>query len=80
MMSRICFHRPVFEGSSDVIKNLNYVKGLDDYSNFAEVQLEDSIEPYVFLRDIADKIKVSHFKIIEPTLNKIFIDMIKQSN
>lgn len=69
-----------FEGNSSVISNLKYVKGMDNYSNFAEVQLEDSIEPYVLLRDIADKIKVSYFKIIEPTLNKIFIDMIKQSS
>ena len=69
-----------FEGNREIIKNLSYVKGIDNYNNFAEVQLEDSVEPYVFLRDIADKIKVNHFKIVEPTLNKIFIDMIKQSN
>ncbi|HKB87326.1 MAG TPA: ATP-binding cassette domain-containing protein [Ignavibacteriaceae bacterium] len=68
-----------FEGNSNLIKELKYVKGIDDYNNYAEVQLEDSIEPYVFLRDIADKIRVNHFRIIEPTLNKIFIDMIKQS-
>ncbi len=68
-----------FEGNSGIIKNLSYVKGIDDYNNFAEVQLEDSVEPYVFLRDVSDKIKVSHFRVIEPTLNKIFIDMIRQS-
>lgn len=68
-----------FEGNSGVIKKLSYVKGIDDYNNFAEVQLEDSVEPYIFLRDISGKIKVSHFRVVEPTLNKIFIDMIKQS-
>ncbi len=68
-----------FEGNSEVIKNLSYVKGIDDYNNFAEVQLRDSIEPYIFLRDVSDKIKVRYFKVIEPTLNKIFIDMIRQS-
>ena len=68
-----------FEGNSEVIKNLSYVKGVDDYNNFAEVQLEDKVEPYLFLRDVSGKIKVSHFRIIEPTLNKIFIDMIKHS-
>lgn len=68
-----------FDGSSEVIKNLSYVKGIDDYNNFAEVQLEDSVEPYVFIRDVSDKIKVNHFRVIEPTLNKIFIDMIRQS-
>ncbi len=69
-----------FEGNSEIIKDLRYVKGMDNYNNFAEVQLEDSIEPYILLRDVADKIRVNHFKIIEPTLNKIFIDMIRQSN
>jgi ABC-2 type transport system ATP-binding protein len=69
-----------FEGNREIIKNLNYVKGIDTYNNFAEIQLEDSVEPYTFLRDVADKLKVNHFKIVEPTLNKIFIDMIKQSN
>jgi ABC-2 type transport system ATP-binding protein len=69
-----------FEGNIDAIKNLSYVKSIDNYNNYAEIQLNDSIEPYVFLRDIADKMKVNHFRIIEPTLNKIFIDMIKQSN
>lgn len=69
-----------YEGNSEIIKNLKYVKGMDNYNNFAEVQLEDSTEPYILLRDVADKIRVSHFKIIEPTLNKIFIEMVRQSN
>jgi ABC-2 type transport system ATP-binding protein len=69
-----------FEGSNEAINKLSYVKSVDNYNNYAEIQLEDSVEPYIFLRDIADKIKVNHFRIIEPTLNKIFIDMIKQSS
>ncbi len=68
-----------FEGNSGIIKDLSYVRGIDDYNNFAEVQLNDSVEPYVFLRDISNKIKVNHFRVVEPTLNKIFIDMIRQS-
>lgn len=69
-----------FEGNGQIIRNLDYVKGMDNYNNFAEVQLEDKIEPYSFLRDISDKLRINHFRIIEPTLNKIFIDMIKQSS
>lgn len=67
-----------FDGNSEVIKNISYVKAVDNYNNFAEVQLEDFVEPYIFLKDIVEKIKVNHFRIIEPTLNKIFIDMIRQ--
>jgi len=69
-----------FEGSIEIIKKLDFVKGIDQYNNYAEVQLEDYVEPYVFLREVADKIRVNHFRIIEPTLNKIFIDLIKKSS
>ena len=62
-----------FQGSNEAIKSLSYVKAFDNYNNYAEIQLDDEVEPYIFLRDIADKIKVHHFRIIEPTLNKIFI-------
>ncbi len=68
-----------FEGSNETIKNLSYVKSIDNYNNYAEVQLEDSVEPHIFLRDIASRLNVNHFRIMEPTLNKIFIDLIKQS-
>ena len=67
-----------YQGNGSILNSLPYIIHIDNYSNYAEIQLEDKLQPYEFLRDIVDKIKVTHFSVIEPTLNKIFIDVIKQ--
>ncbi len=68
-----------FEGNSSFIQSLPTVINIDSYSNYAEVQLKDDAKPYDFLRSIVDRINVTHFSVIEPTLNKIFIDVIKKN-
>jgi ABC-2 type transport system ATP-binding protein len=68
-----------YQGDGSILNNLPYVIHVDNYSNYAEVQLKDDVQPYEFLRNIVDKIKVNQFTVIEPTLNKIFIDVIKES-
>jgi ABC-2 type transport system ATP-binding protein len=67
-----------FEGDASFLNSNPSVIHIDYYSNYAEVQLKDTILPYDFLRGIIEKIKITHFSIIEPTLNKIFIDAIKE--
>lgn len=66
-----------FEGDGSFIKILPFVKSIDSYNNYAEVQLAESFAPSEFLKLVVDKLSVTHFSIIEPTLNKIFIDVIK---
>ena len=68
-----------FEGNSDILNAHPSVLHIDVYSNYAEIQLKENALPYEFLRDVAAKINVTHFSTVEPTLNKIFIDSIKQS-
>jgi ABC-2 type transport system ATP-binding protein len=68
-----------FEGDAGFINSLPAVKNIDRYSNYAEVQLNDDINPSDFLKMIIDKINIKHFSVLEPTLNKIFIDAIKQT-
>jgi ABC-2 type transport system ATP-binding protein len=68
-----------FEGDAEFIGALPVVKNIDRYSNYAEVQLNDGVNPSEFLKMIVDKISIKHFSVLEPTLNKIFIDVIKQT-
>jgi ABC-2 type transport system ATP-binding protein len=68
-----------FEGDAGFISSLPVVKNTDRYSNYAEVQLNDNINPSEFLRMIVDKVNIKKFSVLEPTLNKIFIDVIKQT-
>jgi len=69
-----------FDGDGEFIGSLPQVKHIDRYSNFAEVQLKDNIDPSEFLKLLVEKIKIKHFSVLEPTLNKIFIDVINQGS
>ncbi|HSP88077.1 MAG TPA: ATP-binding cassette domain-containing protein [Ignavibacteriaceae bacterium] len=68
-----------FEGDAEFIGSLPVVKNIDRYSNYAEVQLNENINPSEFLKMLIDRISIKHFSVLEPTLNKIFIDVIKQN-
>ena len=69
-----------FEGDASFINSLPVVKNIDMYSNYAEIQLNENIDPSAFLKMLVDKINIKHFSVLEPTLNKIFIDVIKKQN
>ena len=68
-----------YSGDASFIKNLHFVKQVDIYSNYAEIQMKDGILPAELLKAVVDKINISSFSVIEPTLNKIFIDVINES-
>lgn len=69
-----------YEGDVKFLSDLNEVISFELYSNEAEIQLKDDIKPEAFLRKIIDRVTIKQFSIIEPTLNKIFIDSIKNKN
>jgi ABC-2 type transport system ATP-binding protein len=67
-----------YENASDKISALPGVVQADVFNNYAEVQLENNIAPEQFLKTIINQISLKGFSIIEPSLNKIFIDEIKK--
>ncbi len=69
-----------YQGDASFIKSIPYVIHFDNYSTNAEIQLDPKILPQEFLRLIIDKLTITHFSVLEPTLNKIFIDVIRQEN
>jgi ABC-2 type transport system ATP-binding protein len=69
-----------YEGDVSTLNSNPSVVQIDNYSNYAEIQLKDGLLPRNFLREIMDKINITSFSVIEPTLNKIFIDAIKKIN
>ena len=60
------------------LKTFPEIAKMEIYNNYAEIQLKQGIEPSFFLKKIIEFVDVNHFSIIEPSLNKIFIDLIKQ--
>jgi ABC-2 type transport system ATP-binding protein len=69
-----------YSGDGGFIKKIPEVVEFDNYGNYAEVQLKEDVNPSSFLQIIAGKLDVKHFSVIEPTLNKIFLDVIKSNS
>jgi ABC-2 type transport system ATP-binding protein len=68
-----------FKENGISLRDFPEIVKFDSYSNYTDIQLRDDIIPSHFLKKLIEKIEVYHFSIIEPTLNKIFIDLIKDS-
>ncbi|MCU0332650.1 MAG: ATP-binding cassette domain-containing protein [Ignavibacteriaceae bacterium] len=66
-----------FTGDSSLLAHLPEILKHDNYHNYSDIQLKDDVIPSEFLKKIIEKIDVNHFSIVEPSLNKIFIDLIK---
>jgi ABC-2 type transport system ATP-binding protein len=69
-----------FSGSNTFLSQFPEIIRYDNYNNYSEIQLRDEIIPSEFLKKMIEKIEVNHFSIVEPSLNKIFIDLIKRSS
>jgi len=68
-----------YNGDISFLSGLGEVVNLDAYNNYAEIELKQDVEPSSFLKILTEKIELTHFSIIEPTLNSIFIKLIKQN-
>ena len=69
-----------FTGDNIFLRQFPEIVKFDNYHNYSDVQLRDDIIPSEFLKKLIGKIEVNHFSIIEPSLNKIFIELIKNSS
>lgn len=70
-------YRLEFEGDISLLKTIPFAEIIHENGRSAEVKLKNNAEPYEFLRCAVDKLKVTHFSEVEPTLNKIFLQSVK---
>ena len=80
--------RIIFEGDGSFITTLPYVIRTEQSNSLSEtdttissieVTLKEEIQPKDFLKDIMNRVSVTHFSVVEPALDKIFIDVIRNS-
>jgi ABC-2 type transport system ATP-binding protein len=69
-----------FTGDNACLSQFSEIIKYDNYNNYSDIQLRDEIIPSEFLKKLMGKMEVNHFSIIEPSLNKIFIELIKKSS
>ncbi len=63
--------------AAEVFADKRVVKQADDYGHYAELELEPGADPQEILhRLVASGARLSRFELQEPSLNKIFIDLV----
>ncbi len=65
-----------YDGDGKFIRNLQQVTKFDDYGNYLEVKLDQSLSSQQFLKLLVDKIEIRRFQSMESSLNDIFIDIV----
>jgi len=69
-----------FNDDNSFLNQFSEIIKVDNYNHYSDIQLRDDIIPSEFLKKLIGKTEVNHFSIIEPTLNKIFIELIKKNS
>jgi ABC-2 type transport system ATP-binding protein len=68
--------RVEFEGNGTFVDSLKGVVTARISSNTAEVELSDDLTPGEFLRQITNRLEVHSFRLVEPSLQSIFLDVV----
>lgn len=66
-----------FEGDGAFMRGLPGVKRITEFNNYVELELDDAKRAPDIIKDVANRVKVYRFELMEPSLYDIFIDMAK---
>lgn len=65
-----------FEGDGRFVAGLPGVKRTRDEGHFMEILMEEGADPQRILGEVASKLRVSRFEIVEPSLRDIFVSLV----
>jgi ABC-2 type transport system ATP-binding protein len=68
-----------FEGDGQFLRALPGVSEMTGFNNYAEIRLAPDAHPGAILKAAVERLDVSRFEVMEPSLYDIFIDMAKVS-
>jgi ABC-2 type transport system ATP-binding protein len=68
-----------YDGDDKFLDENDKILKHDNFGNYVEVQLVDNADAQEFLKEISQKVAVKKFEIVEPSLNDIFIESVKNS-
>jgi ABC-2 type transport system ATP-binding protein len=69
-----------YSGDGSFIKQMPGVRSVDDYGNYVELKLSRDADASALLREICTKVAVTRFEVVEPSLNRIFIENVSEAN
>lgn len=68
-----------YDGSPEFINKLDYVESMNDYGKHAEIQLKKDADSQALLKESLKHLRIQHFEMREPSLNQIFIEVVKNT-
>ncbi len=68
-----------YEGGSSFLRDRSLVESYNDYGNYVEIKLAAGADSQVLLRAIASEARINAFDIVEPSLEAIFIEVVKNN-
>ena len=69
-----------YEGDGSFLGALPAVKSAHVYENYAEVLLRDGHSPNELLPELARRLEIRKFEIVQPSLNAIFLEIVGGKN
>jgi ABC-2 type transport system ATP-binding protein len=69
-----------YEGDSRFLQEPRLVQSFNDYGNYVEVRLAPEADPQDLLHLAASGARLTRFELMEPSLEEIFLDAVRQSN
>lgn len=67
-----------FEGDGLFLKTLPGVASVSDHGRYAELRLGPGADPQAILRAASDKLRITKFEVVEPSLHDIFIERVTE--
>ena len=67
-----------YEGDGAFLKSLPGVVAVNDHGRYAELKLGPTADPQAILRAAGDKLKITRFEVVEPSLHDIFIERVTE--
>ena len=67
-----------FEGDGAFLKSLPGVVAVNDLGRYAELKLGPLADPQAILRAASEKLKITRFEVVEPSLHDIFIERVTE--
>jgi ABC-2 type transport system ATP-binding protein len=67
-----------FEGDGSFLKTLPGVAAVNDHGRYAEITLGPGADPQAILKAASDRLKITKFEVVEPSLHDIFIERVTE--
>ena len=67
-----------FEGDGSFLKTLQGVAAVNDHGRYAEIKLGPLADPQAILKAASEKLKITKFEVVEPSLHDIFIERVTE--